>query len=326
MRITEINIFKADLPLVAPFRIATMEVTAALNVFVRIATDSGLVGFGEANPYWRIVGETQETVLAACVDFAKILLGRDPLETERRAEDLGAYLARNFTAKSACEMALHDIAAQAAGLPLCRFLGGAPRTFTTDRTVGLDAPEKMVADALRFHGRGFPAIKLKVGRTADVDVAVVRGVREAIGAETPIRIDANQAWDVTTALATLRRLEPFGIEYCEQPVPAWNVAGMAEVRRGTCIPIMADEAVFDAHDALMIIGARASDFINVKLAKCGGVSEALAIDAIARAAGIPCMLGCMTESRLALSAAAHIVCARPQFSLHRPRRRRFPHH
>ncbi len=314
MRITAVTLFRGDIPLLEPFRIATMEIATAANVFVRIDTDAGVHGVGEANPFWRIVGETQAIGMAAARDWARFLVGRDPTDVEGRLRDLRGYLPHNTTTLSAFDMALYDILGKAAGLPLYALLGGGRRTFVTDRTIGMNEPEKMVSDAVRFRERGFPAIKVKVGGDPARDERVLGAIRKAIGTDVPLRIDANQGWDATTAARALRSFEPHAIEYCEQPVPAWDVDGLAHVRSRTSIPIMADEAVFDDHDALRLVRANACDHFNVKLSKSGGIHTALKINAVAEASGMRCMLGCMTETRLGLSAAAHVISARPNFA------------
>jgi L-Ala-D/L-Glu epimerase len=313
MKIVSVEVFAADVRLHEPFVISTMTVDVAKSVFVRVRCDSGLFGWGEANPYWRIVGETQSTSLAAAREFAGLLLGKDPLDVEARLADLRGFLAHNRTTLSAFDMALHDVLGKAAGLPLHALLGGAPRPFATDRTVGLASPEKMVENALAFRARGFPAVKVKIGTTAEADLARVRQIRAAIGSGVPLRIDANQGYDETTATRVLRALESCDVEYCEQPIPAWDVDGLARIRAKTSIPLMADEAVFDSHDAWRVAKSAAADYLNVKLSKSGGVREALAVEAVASAAGLGVAMGCMTETRLGLTAAAHVVCARRAF-------------
>jgi L-alanine-DL-glutamate epimerase-like enolase superfamily enzyme len=313
MRIAAVELYEASLRMHEPFVIATMTVDIARSLFVKIIADDGIFGLGEAQPYWRIVGETPATVRETARDFARLLLGKDPLDIEARLGDLANSLAGNRTSRSAFDMALHDLAGKVAGLPLYALLGGGKRPFTTDRTVGLASPEKMAADAARFRARGFPAIKIKIGADPTTDVARVRAVRAAIGAGTALRLDANQGYDEAAAIRVLRAVGSADVEYCEQPVPAWNVAGMARVRAAVPIPINADEAVFDKHDCFRVAAAGAADYVNLKLSKTGGVREATAAAAVAEAAGLGLAMGCMTETRLGLTAAAHVVCARRAF-------------
>ena len=178
-------------------------------------------------------------------------------------------------------------------------------------TVGIGTPEGMAASALRFKNAGFPAIKVKLGTTQKADIERIRQIRAAIGDILPLRIDANQGWDEATAIATLKALERFDIEHCEQPIAARNVVGLARVRNASPIPIMADEAVFDHFDALNLVKNNACDYFNIKLAKSGGIHNALKINAIAEAAGVHCQVGCFSETRLAMSALMHFIMACP---------------
>jgi L-alanine-DL-glutamate epimerase-like enolase superfamily enzyme len=310
MRITEVELYPVEIPLKEPFRIAIMEIRHARTLLVRIHTDADLHGWGEANPTPAITGETLETVVAASKDFARLLLGKDPLAIGRRIDELEGYLKHNTTALSAFDMALYDIAAKAANLPLYAFLGGEKRIFWTDNTIGIDSPEQMANKALQFKEMGFRAIKIKLGTSAQADFKRVHAIRVAIGDVLPIRTDANQGWSVRTAVEVLRSIQDFNVEYCEQPVAAWNLEGLKKVRDASPVPIMADESLFSEQDAFKLAHLGCCDLFNIKLAKSGGIYHALKINAVAEAAGIPCMVGCMTETRLGLTAAAHLVSAR----------------
>lgn len=311
MKIKQIEIYKADIPFHEPFKIAIMEIKCAQSVFVKIITDEGIYGMGEANPYWGITGETQSINLAAAVDLAKLLIGKDASNIEQLNKDMNKYLAFNSTIRSAFDMALYDIIGKAAGLPLYALLGGGKRIFWTDNTIGLGEPKYVAKKAVNYMKQGFQAIKVKLGTTKEMDVARIKSIRKAIGDKLPIRVDANQGWDYNTAVATLKELEQFGIEYCEQPIAYWDYDNLKRIREKTTIAIMADESLFDHHDAYKLAAGGCCDYFNIKLAKSGGIHNALKINAIAEGAGIKCMLGCMTETRLGLSAAAHVISARP---------------
>jgi len=311
MKIKRVTVFKAAIPLKAPFRIALSVTEVAGNFFVKLETDDGLCGWGEGSPFPPIVGETQATCLAAARDLAQLLIGKDPLDIEARMCQLKSFLPHSPTVLSAFDMALYDILGKAAELPLYRVFGGGARELFTDNTVGIDAPEAMAREALTIKERGFAAVKVKVGTTPQEDVERVRRIRQAVGPDFPIRIDANQGWDRVSAVQALQGMAPLGVQYCEQPVAAWDLASMRAVRRASPIPIMADESLFDSRDALRLVAQEACDYFNIKLAKAGGLQEALKIAAVAEAAGIPCMVGCMSETRLALTAAAHLASARP---------------
>ena len=311
LSITKVEVFKADIGLIEPFRISLMEFTDAENIFVKIHTNEGIYGIGEACPTSCITGDTQATMLGGSSDLANLILNKNPLDIESRMNEINKYLVQNSALRSAFDMALYDILGKVAGLPLYAVLGGPKRLFWTDNTIGIDVPGVMAKKAEDYKRRGFKAIKVKLGTTEAEDVARIEAIRSAVGDSVPLRIDANQGWDFPTATATLKVLEKFGIEYCEQPVAYWDYENMRRVRQSTSIPIMADESVFDEHDAFKLASMGCCDYLNIKLAKSGGIHTALKINAIAESAGMACMLGCMEETRLGLTAGAHFVSARP---------------
>ncbi|MFD2571661.1 mandelate racemase/muconate lactonizing enzyme family protein [Spirosoma soli] len=310
MIISSITFYQYDIPLKAPIAISLGTIEHARNLLVEIQTSEGITGWGEGSPFWMIVGETQASGLAAAQDMARLLLGRNPLDIEGCITTLTRYLPGHPTTRSAFDMALYDIAAKAAQMPLYQFLGGAKRALVTDETIYLNTPERMVEDALRIQSKDAEAIKVKLGTNLRDDVRRVEAIRKAIGDETPIRTDANQGWDVVTASAVLRTIGDWNVQYCEQPIKRSDVSGLRQIRRNSPVPIMADEALFDATDAIRLVREEAVDYFNIKLSKSGGIFEALKINAIAEAAGVPCMIGCMSESRLALTANAHFAAAR----------------
>jgi L-alanine-DL-glutamate epimerase-like enolase superfamily enzyme len=317
MRIQRIEIFKLALPM-EPFVIATEVATVAQNTFLRIHADGGpsggFIGMGECSAFPMLTGETQGTCFEVAKEFARLLKGRDPLDIQTRMDELDAHIAFNTTIKSAFDMALLDLAAKAAGLPLYRFLGGTRKTIESDITVGIGEPEEMAAKAARFVAQGARAVKIKVGKGREGDIERVRRIREAVGPDIALRIDANQGWDFDTAAACLRAMGSMGIQFCEQPLHHREDALLPALREASPVPLMADESVFDRHDALRLIEAGGIDSINVKLAKSGGILEARRIADAAQAHGIPCMLGGMLESRLGLTAKVHLAMAHGNFA------------
>jgi L-alanine-DL-glutamate epimerase-like enolase superfamily enzyme len=311
IRITDVDLFQAKIPMIAPFRISIGVISEGEYLFVRVNTDGGVSGWGEATPTTMITGDTQAINAAAAGTLAKLILGKDPLDIESRVTEMGRFMAFNSSVRAAFDLALHDIAGKVAGLPLYAFLGGGKRTLATDLTIGLNDPAKMAEQAVEFKRRGASAIKVKLGTTADEDVQRIDRIREAIGDDLPLRVDANQGWDLPTAVEVLRRLESSGVQYCEQPIAHWDHDGFRRLRERVSIPIMADESVFDHHDAFKLAAGGCCDFLNIKLAKSAGIHTALKINAVAEACGARCMLGCMMETRLGLTAAAHLVSARP---------------
>ncbi len=309
MKVRNIDIFYFDIPLQQPFKISIGTMHGANDVLVRIETDSGLVGWGEACPFPPITGETQETNVAVARNLRDLLVGRDPLAVGVFLREAGRLITANPSIVAAFDMALHDIAGRAAGQPLFRLLGGEKAVLETDITADLDTPERMAERAARFVASGFRKIKIKVGQDPDLDLARLAAIRRAVGSSCAVSIDANQGWTVPQAVLALKNMEEFRVDFVEQPVASWDIAGLREVRRRSPIPIMADEALFSPHDAVKLVRAEACDYFNIKLMKCGGVRNAVRIAHIAEAANLPCMVGCMLETRLALTAAAHVMSA-----------------
>ncbi|MEZ5044953.1 MAG: dipeptide epimerase [Saprospiraceae bacterium] len=308
--IERIDIYKMTIPLTEPFVISLGPVTHAQNTVIRIHTRQGLYGVGECSPFPTIHGETQESNFAVAKLLAPLLIGKNPLAIDDRLDELDKAIAFNPCIKSAFDMALYDLKAKYCQLPLYALLGGANRTIiTTDMTVSIGTPEGMAKQAAAFVAQGFEAIKVKLGGTTTADTARIKAIRAAIGEELPLRIDANQAWTVKTAIATLNALAPFDIEHCEAPIPRWNSHQLATVKAHSPIPIMADESLFDHHDAQRLLSWGAVDYFNIKLSKSGGIRNALRIAAIAEGAGIKSQVGCFSETRLGISALAHFALA-----------------
>src|SRR5512143_591539 len=309
MTIKDVEIYAFDLPLVAPFRISIGEMTAANDVLVRVRTDSGLVGIGEACPFPPITGETQATNIAAAKAIREMLVGKDPLAIDAVLRLIGAIVHSNPSIVAAFEMACFDLLGQAAGLPLFRLFGGDKARFEADITTGTDTPEAMAANAKGHADRGYKTLKVKVGLDPDEDFERLRAVRQAIGSSIKRRIDANQGYTVPQAVYGLKKFEPLWIQLCEQPVLAADLAGLAKIREASPIPIMADEACFLPGGGVKLVQAGACDFMNIKLMKAGGILNAIRIAHIADAANMRCMVGCMLETRVALTAAAHVVAS-----------------
>lgn len=290
-----------------PFRIATGTMYYAQNLFIRVETDEGLTGVGECSAFPPIVGETQATCFEMAKDFARLWKDKAALEMDLRLQELNHFTAFNTTVKSAFDMALYDLAAQHAGLPLYKYLKGKKKPLETDLTIGISEPETMAATALEYKNNGVRIIKIKLGRDGKTDFRRVQLIRQAVGDSIRLRIDANQGWDFETACDILVKMGDYNIEFCEQPLRQWNDALLPKLRKISPIKIMADESAFSHHDALRLILAGACDYINIKFAKSGGIAEALRINSICEEHNTPCMMGGMLESRVALTAFAHFA-------------------
>lgn len=317
MIITGVRISKLRLSYAQPFRIAIGEMTGSDNVVLTIETDTGLLGWGEASPCPPITGDSQAGAIAAAHDVAALMIGKDPVATDARMAEFDRLTAGNPSIRAAFDMAMYDLAARAANMPLYRFLGGEQRPLHTDQTIPIQPDVAATRTKAReILAAGFEVIKVKVGRPGLIDVDHVLAVRALVGPAVGIRIDGNQGWDLPTAVANIRAMEGANIDYVEQPLPAWDLNSLSRLRRMVNVPICLDESVFDDKDALKAIHADAADYINIKLGKSGGIHTALRIEAVAAAAGKRCMIGCFGESRLALTAAAHLAMARPNIAFY----------
>jgi L-alanine-DL-glutamate epimerase-like enolase superfamily enzyme len=307
--ITVVELYKLLVPLKEPFVISLGPVASVQNVVVIIRTQDGCTGYGECSPYLTINGESMDTCFIVGQYFAKALKGANALDLLHATQVMDKIIYANSSIKSAFDMALHDIAAQHAGLPLYQFLGGEKsKELTTDMTVGLGTPEKMKSDAIRFKEAGFPAIKVKLGEGKEADVTRIRAIRDGIGPDVPLRIDANQGWPTAAAaIAVLKALEPYNIQHCEEPIPRHRFMELRTVSAATSIPIMADESCGDHHDAERLIQLNACSMFNIKLGKSGGFFKAMQIVERAAAADVHLQIGGFMESRLGMTAGAHLA-------------------
>ncbi len=312
IKIRQVELYRLFIPLKEPFVISLGPIPNAENIVVVIRTDEGITGFGECSPFMSINGESMDTCFMVGQYFARLLKGKDALAIGDRIADMDRLIYGNSSIKSAFDMALYDIASQNAGEPLYRFLGGNnAKPIITDYTVSLGEPRQMAADAVKIRNEGYPAIKVKLGNHGATDVARIKAIREAVGNDIPLRIDANQGWDIEEAIDTLNALAPYGIEHCEEPIPRWAFMQLPRVRRESPIPIMSDESCGDEHDAERLIQLGACDYLNIKLGKSGGIFKALKMVKMAEAVGMHLQVGAFMESRLAMTAFAHFSLCSP---------------
>ncbi len=319
MKIQKIELGEIRIPLVTPFRTALRTVTEVRDMVVRITADDGQAGYGEAPATAVITGDTLGSIETAIRDFiAPAILGMDIEDMDGIMHRMQKAILKNTSAKAAVDMAVYDLYAKNLGKPLYKVLGGRSNSIETDLTISVNEVSRMVEDALKGVEQGFRILKVKVGKEGQKDVERIRAIRQAVGGDVVIRVDANQGWKPKEAVRIIRSLEDKGLEIdlVEQPVDAHDFAGMQFVTANVSTPILADESVFSPRDAIRIIQERAADLINIKLMKTGGIYEALKICGIAESFGVECMTGCMLESKLAVSAAAHLAPARGVITRH----------
>lgn len=250
MKIESINISRLIVPFHQPLKVAIGERCGAENVIVHITTEEGVSGWGEASSAPYITGDSVGTNHQTAQALAKLIKGKDALAIEARMAEINAYTVSGPSIRAAFDFALHDIAAQAADMPLYRFLGGEKRELRTDLTIGWQSTvEETVAQAKAILAAGFDAIKMKVGRPGLEDVAHVQAVRDLVGPDIAIKIDSNQGWDLPTAIANIEAMKDLDLQYSEQPLAHWDIDNLARLKEKVSLPICADESVFDHRDA-----------------------------------------------------------------------------
>ena len=313
MKITEVKLGKISVPLRVPFKTALRSVSSVEDIVVEVHTDTGAVGYGEAPPTGAITGDTTGAILGALQDhIIKTVVGRDVDDFEDLMLALNKCIVGNTSAKAAMDMALWDLYGQLYKIPVYKLLGGSRKEIITDITISVNDPDEMARDAADAVRRGYDTLKIKVGAHPELDVARLTAVRQAIGNDTRIRIDANQGWEPKQAVRLLNQMQEKGldIEFVEQPVKAHDIDGLRYVTERSYVPVLADESVFSPEDAVRIMQTRAADLVNIKLMKCGGLYNALKIVSAAEVYGVECMIGCMLEAKISVNAAVHLACAK----------------
>ena len=308
MRITAVEAWPHAMPLDEPYTIAYETVASATNM----ETSKGICGFGCAAPDLEVTGESVVDTLAALKETAAPLLsGADPLRPAKHMERLKRVMKGRPSALAAVDMALHDILGKVSGLPLWRLLGGYRSRMLTSITIGILSEEATVERARDFVARGFRCLKIKGGLDAALDVTRVLKVREAVGPGVGLRFDANQGYTVADSLMFVDQTRSAGLELLEQPTPIGEPDLMGRVTDKVHIPVMADESLLTLRDAFRIARRGMADMVNIKLMKVGGIAEAIQINAVAKAARLEVMVGCMDEAALAAAAGLHFALARP---------------
>ncbi len=305
MKITNLLVYPVLIPLRKTFRTSLGSTYQYEGVLVKIETDENVFGWGEASPSKNITKETQETVLKSLSEIKPLITGETPFEIESIMDKINFVF--GSSAKASIDIALHDILGKRMGLPLKNVFGDSQNEIRTSITVSLNDVKDAVKEAVKIVDSGGRNIKLKIGLKPDEDIEKIKGIREAVGYEPRIRVDTNQGYSVETAIKILKKMEKYEIEFVEQPVNAKDIGGMRKIRNNIGIPVMADESVHTPKDAVNIIKNDAADMINLKIMKNGGLLNALRIADICSAAGIACMVGCMIETKIGITAGTHIA-------------------
>jgi L-alanine-DL-glutamate epimerase-like enolase superfamily enzyme len=312
MKITSLEIWPVKMQLTEPYTIAYETIAAVENIFLRIETSAGINGFGCAAPDEQVSGETPHSVIKVFGDvIASVLKGSDPLRIAFLTEKLAPILVKHPSAAAMADMALHDILGKVAGLPVCRLLGGFRTRIKTSITIGILPVAETVAKAHGYVKSGFRVLKIKGGKNATEDIERILKVREAVGPRIEIRFDANQGYNEEDALHFVQETRSARLELIEQPTARKDFDLLGRITAQAPIPVMADESIMNLKDAFRLARRSLVDMINIKLMKVGGISEAVRINTVSRAAGFDVMVGCMDEAALAISAGLHFALARP---------------
>jgi L-alanine-DL-glutamate epimerase-like enolase superfamily enzyme len=312
MKIRQFEAWPVEMRLAEPYTIAYETTDKVTNIFLRIETDQGVVGHGCAAPDFHVTGETPASVMTAFdATIAPLLSGVDPLRYAWILERLRTNLGQQPAALAMVDMALYDLLGQIAGIPLYRLLGGYRTRIKTSITIGIVSIEQTVEKARRHVTAGFKSLKIKGGIDVDVDIEKIMKTREAVGSAVELRFDANQGYTETDTLKFVAETRKAKLELLEQPTPKAGHTILGRITNKVPIPVMADESLMNLGDAFRLAKNDVVDMANIKLMKVGGIYEAMKINAVANAANLEVMVGCMDESALAIAAGLHFALARP---------------
>lgn len=301
------------IPLARPYTITFRTVTAIEAVIVELRDEAGRVGLGAASPEPHVTGESnadcQRALAPGALDF---LRGRDLRTLPALTREVGRAFPTTPAARAAVDMALHDLFARQLGLPLCEVLGRVHGELPTSVTIGIKSTAEALAEVEEYLGRGFRAIKVKIGRALDEDLERLRRLRERVGPDITLRADANQGYTLAEVRRFLAETSALDLELVEQPIKAADTGQLAALPPEARALLCADEALLSPADGLRLCTPPAPcGIFNIKLMKCGGVTPALQIAALADIGRITLMWGCMDESCIGIAAALHTALACP---------------
>jgi L-alanine-DL-glutamate epimerase-like enolase superfamily enzyme len=312
VKISNIECIRLDLEMKTGYTIAYESIEAASNVLLKITTSDGLTGWGCAAPDMEITHETADEVIANINNLViPLLQGQNPFQIIRFHETLKGQNPQMRSTLAMVNIALYDLMARKAKLPLYQLLGGFRDKIQTSITIGIEPMEVTRSLAREFWQQGFRILKLKGGLDLEEDIEKIRKLREDFGSELVLRFDANQGYSVEQSVKFVERTKEAGIEILEQPTAYGNDEAMRKVVEGVDIPVMADESIRSLPDAYRLSKHNSIDMINIKIMKVGGLTEAQHINSVAKAAGMEVMVGCLDECALGISAGLHFALSRP---------------
>ncbi|HNT49320.1 MAG TPA: dipeptide epimerase [Cyclobacteriaceae bacterium] len=311
MKIKDIKVWSANLVNTKPYTIAFKTVDEVLNAFVEITLDNGVTGIGAGNPSEYVTGESFEQCTQALQEKnIQFLIGRDIREINQLTFEVWQKLPKNPAARAALDIALYDAFTKHLGIPLVKFLGQKIHSLPTSNTIGIKNVEETLKEAKEYGERGFTVLKVKLGKDLEEDIERMVKLREVFGKKFVIRIDANQGYNIAQTIEFYTRTKQLDIELIEQPLKAKAVEEMRQLPEEIRKVIAADESLLTPVNALQIVRPpHAAGIFNIKLMKCGGVSQALKIADIAQHSGIELFWGCNDESIVSITAALHTAFA-----------------
>lgn len=311
MKIKNIKIWNADLGNTRPYTIAFKTVDEVRNAFVQIELESGITGIGSGNPSEYVVGENiNQTIAMLQEKTVEFLIGRDIREFNQLLFEVLQKFPKNPAVRAALDIALHDTFSKFLGVPLVKFLGQKIKTLLTSNTIGIKNVEETLKEAIDYEKQGFKVLKVKLGKNLEEDIERMVKLREHFGNRMVIRIDANQGYTVQQTIDFFDRTKALDIELIEQPLPAKAVNEMKSLPEEIKVRIAADESLISPKDAVELVKApRAAGIFNIKLMKCGGISQGLKIADIALHEGVDLFWGCNDESAVSITAALHAAFA-----------------
>lgn len=296
-----------EVPLKRPFITALHEVDAIQSIRVKVTLSDGVYGTGTATPNIKVTGDTLETIKDVVNNvITPVLLNQDLNDWNECLSLLKNSIVHNTPAKAAVEIALYQARSKEMGQSLVQLLGSNPGKIETDYTISIGSQKHMIQEAKELVNQGFTALKIKLGgKDLEDDIETVENIGKAVGKNISLRIDCNQAWNRKQTLQASQRWHDSHtkVAFIEQPVRQDDISGMAYLTANSIIPIMADESVASYQDAINLLENNACDYINIKLMKTGGLSEAIKINDLAQEHGVATMVGCMIEPVESIAAA-----------------------
>lgn len=310
MKIEKIEVFLVRFPLKVPFIVSYHHYDDMPSVIVKMTTACGLVGYGEAVSDEHVTGESAESTVSLLRHLlGPLMIGKNPINLEIIHDEMDRAIRGVPAAKASLDIACHDLIGKKLNQPIYELIGGRYHdSFPVTHVLSIGEPEKMANEARFQVEQGYTAIKMKVGVDIVSDVERVKTVRGAIGPNVPIRVDVNQGWvNAAKTVQAMRLLEPYGIDWVEQPVKADDFEGMVEVKHKTSVPLMMDEGIRGFDEMRRLTMMQAAHKANIKLMKCGGIYPAKKLVHMAEMSGIECQIGSMVESSIASSAGFHVA-------------------